>query len=290
MLRSIVLLFLGVFACSTAAVQLKACSLNPVVISAVRLLLASLLLFPIYRGEHGKYANLLPASLLRRTFFPALALAAHFVLWAYGAQITPTAQASLIVNLAPIALPFFLSALIGEKITGREIIATALAICGLALLCVPDAMRGGVNLWGNFICFASMLFFAWYLALGRRNRDFPSVWLYVVPVYFQAGLLCLIFALPMAGSLIHASLRDLFLLAGIALIPTVIGHSLINAAMRSFRGQFVSLANTSQFVFAGTLAWFFFHEIPQPVFYLAALLVLAGIIIAHYLPAFRKTS
>jgi drug/metabolite transporter (DMT)-like permease len=46
------------------------------------------------------------------------------------------------------------------------------------------------------MCLVSMLLFALYLALGRRNRDFPSVWLYVIPVYGQAAAVCLLVALP----------------------------------------------------------------------------------------------
>ena len=122
-----------------------------------------------------------------------------------------------------------------------------------------------------------MLLVAWYLALGRRNRDFPSLWLYVVPVYALAGGICLLAALPWLHTFALGSAREWALMAGMACIPTIIGHSLLNQAMRHFRGQIVSLANVGQFVFAGILAWFLFSESPSITFYFASLLVVAGI-------------
>ncbi|MFH1497513.1 MAG: DMT family transporter, partial [Verrucomicrobiota bacterium] len=196
MIRALLLLLLGVFGCSTAAIMIKASTTHPVLLSAARLLLSTLLLSPLFFRALAKHRGTLTRRQLRDTTLPAVLLAAHFISWTYGARMTLTAQASLIVNLAPVALPFILHALIGETVTRREIIGTIIAISGITALSARDAFSGGGDLPGNIVCFGSMLFFAWYLALGRRNRDIPSIWLYVVPVYLQAGLLCAVAALP----------------------------------------------------------------------------------------------
>src|SRR5690606_10172094 len=106
----------------------------------------------------------------------------------YAARLTFAAQATLIVNLVPVAMPFFLYSIVGERINRTEIIGTAIAIGGLVLLTAHDAFAGNGTLFGNALSFGSMLLFAWYLALGRLNRHFPSLWLYVVPIYLQAGV------------------------------------------------------------------------------------------------------
>jgi drug/metabolite transporter (DMT)-like permease len=49
-----------------------------------------------------------------------------------------------------------------------------------------------------------------------------------------------------------------------------VGHSLINYAMKHFRGQLVSIINMGQFVFAGIMAYFLFAEVPAPSFYVAS--------------------
>ena len=67
------------------------------------------------------------------------------------------------------------------------------------------------------------------------------------------------------------------LILGLGIIPTVVGHSLVNYAMKHFRGQIVSIINMGQFVFAGMMAYLFFDEVPRWTFYIAsALLVLSA--------------
>lgn len=270
-------LFLGVFACSTAVIMIKASHTHPSVLAASRLLLAAALLSPVFWRERQKHRAAYTGAHLRRTVIPAFVLALHFISWAWGARMTVAAQASLIVNLAPVAIPFFLHGLTGEKINGREILGTGLALAGVGVLTARDALGGGGDFWGNLVCFGSMLLFAWYLALGRANRDFPSLWLYVVPVYAWAGLFCLLGAVPWLGTFPTSSGREWALLLGLAVIPTIVGHSLLNAAMRHFRGHIVSLCNVGQFVFAGVMAFFLFREAPPAVFYGASALVVGGI-------------
>ena len=62
----------------------------------------------------------------------------------------------------------------------------------------------------------------------------------------------------------------------LTLIPTVLGHSLLNYAMKRTRGQVVAVASQAQFVFAGTAAYFVFGTAPSLTFYPASLLALAG--------------
>jgi drug/metabolite transporter (DMT)-like permease len=277
-----VLLFLGVFACSTAAIFIKLSHTHPVVLAALRLVIAVVLLAPVFWRDFRKYRTTFTRDHLRRTVLPAAVLALHFISWAYGARMTLAAQASLIVNLAPIAIPFFLHALIGERINRREIFGTALAIAGLLVLALRDAFTGGGDFWGNLVCFGSMLLFAWYLALGRKNRDFPSLWLYLVPVYALASIICLCVALPWIGTFEITSTRELSLMLGLACVPTILGHSLLNFSMRHMRGQIVSLCNVGQFVFAGVIAFFMFGELPSLTFYLASGLVVTGIAVVVF--------
>ncbi len=273
------LLFLGVIACSTSAVFIRMSTTNPFVLTALRLLIAAFLLAPLLRTELRRHGAAFTKEHLRRTRLPALVLAIHMILWTLGARMTAVAQSSLIVNLVPIALPFFLYWFARERINRAEVAGTVLAILGLVVLSVKDALTAGGSLAGDAVCFVSMLLFALYLALGRRNRDFPSIWLYVIPVYGQAALICLIVALPWIRTFETGSGREWAIMFGLAAIPTVCGHSLLNSAMRRIRGQIVSLCNSSQFLFAGVMGYFLFGEVPRAVFYAASAIVAAGVAI-----------
>ena len=282
MLARYLLLFLGVFACSTSAVLIRMSTTNPFVLTALRLLIAAVLLAPILRLEMRRHGAAFTRDHLRRTRLPALVLSVHMISWTLGARMTAVAQSSLIVNLVPIALPFFLLWIASERINRAEIAGTVLAILGLLVLSAKDALSAGGSLAGDAVCFASMLLFAFYLALGRRNRDFPSVWLYVIPVYGQASLVCLLVSLPWIRTFDAGSGREWAIMAGLAAIPTVCGHSLLNSAMRRIRGQIVSLCNSSQFLFAGVMGYLLFGEVPPAIFYAASAIVVAGVAIVVF--------
>jgi drug/metabolite transporter (DMT)-like permease len=272
------LLFLGVLACSTSAIFIRASATDPFVLTALRLVIASVLLTPVFVAQLRMHRGAFTGDHLRRTRAPALVLACHLILWTLGARMTAVAQSTLIVNLVPVALPFFLLWLARERINRAEVAGTVLAVVGLLILSVKDALRGGGSVAGDAVCFASMLMFALYLALGRRNRDFPSIWLYVIPVYGQAALVCLLVALPRISTFDVGSPREWAIMIGLGAVPTVCGHSLLNAAMRRIRGQIVSLCNVSQFVFAGFMGYVLFHEVPRALFYLASAIVVAGVV------------
>jgi drug/metabolite transporter (DMT)-like permease len=95
------------------------------------------------------------------------------------------------------------------------------------------------------------------------------------------GLLCLAAAiLTVDLSDQPWSLRELGLAAGLGLIPGVLGHSILNNAVKYLRGQLVSVANLSQVLFAGGLAYLILGEVPDSAFYPSAALIVAGAVLA----------
>jgi drug/metabolite transporter (DMT)-like permease len=270
------LLFVGVFASSMSVIFIRLSAANPIVLAALRLLVATAILSPVFWREWKKYGGAFTSGHWRRTLAPSALLSVHFVSWAYGARHTAAAQASLIVNLVPVAMPFLLYWLVGERINRIEVLGTVLALSGVAVLTARDAFAGGGDYRGNVICFGSMLLVAWYVALGRRNRDFPSLWLYVIPIYFQAGLISLAVSVPWLGGFV-GSTPEWVAILGLACIPTVLGHTLLNYSLRHIRGQVVGLVFAAQFIFPTLIALALFNERPTPLFYAASALVLAGI-------------
>lgn len=275
----IVLLLFGVFCCATSALMIKASHLHPAVLSSYRLLLAAALLSPVYVSQYRKFHSAYTARHLRSSVLPALVLALHFISWSQGARMAHTANASLIVNMVPVVMPFCMYFLMREVITKQEVVGTLVSLCGIAFLALADFGFNRANLQGDLICFGSMILFCYYLALGRLNRDFPSIWLYLVPLYAMAGAFCFIAALFMAKPLDVYPAREYMLAIGSAVVPTILGHSILNYSMKHLRGQIVSVMNLFQFLFAGIMAYFLFHEKPQPVFYAAGTFVVGGALI-----------
>ncbi len=289
MILRFVLLIFGVFACATAVVMVKASDVHPVLLSSLRLLVASAALAPLFFRDLRRHRGSCTRRHLLATVLPGAILALHFISWIVGARMTGAANSSLIVNITPLVMPFFLFALIRERVSARELAGTAVAMTGVVILGASDFDLGPRHFAGDVVCFVSMLFFAFYLALGRRNRDYATIWLYVVPLYFVAGVLCLLaYPASLAFEIIEAAPRDppnsvpweALMVLGLGLVPTVMGHSILNHSMKHFRGQVVGIVNLFQFVFAGVMGYVFLTEIPGRYFYVAAVLLVAGVAVA----------
>jgi len=259
--------------------MIKASQLHPAALSAYRLLLSAALLSPLYAHNVRKYRSSYSVRHFRLTILPATMLALHFITWTQGAQWTHAANATLIVCMVPVVMPFLLFFTIGEKITTAEIFGTVIALGGALWLTASDFWVSRQTLMGDITCFVSMLLFSFYLVQARTNRNFPDIWLYLVPLYAVAGAICFLMALLVAHPLAPPPAREYLLIIGLAVIPTILGHSILNHAMRHLRGQTVSVVNLFQFLFAGALAYFLYGEVPRPVFYAAGALVVGGAIV-----------
>ena len=280
MVYRILLLIIGVWACSTAVLFIKASTMDSVLLAGVRQLIAALILLPVFLREYRRHRATYSLRQMTATILPGIILGIHFISWIIGARMVNAANASLIVNLVPVSMPFFLYAMFREHPTKGEWHGTVLAMAGLLLLSGADLSLDAKFFRGDVICFVSMLFFCFYLALGRRNRHVPSLWLYVVPLYAVGGLFCVLASLPFHNPIHAYPTKEIWLVLGLGIIPTVIGHSILNVSMQRLPGQLVSVINMGQFIFAGTMAYFLLHEVPAPMFYVASALLVTGSLLA----------
>jgi drug/metabolite transporter (DMT)-like permease len=162
---------------------------------------------------------------------------------------------------------------------GAEVIGTLIATAGIALLAAFDYRFEPGRFSGDLVCLVSMLFYAVYLALARRNAPKEGIILYLVPLYLIGGLFCLLCALPFTDPIRGITANDLVMTLGLALGPTIVGHSLMNRSMTKLPPQTVSLFNLTQFIVAAVLGWLLFGEMAGPEFLAASALIAAGVAI-----------
>lgn len=277
--RDIALLFCGVIACATSVIFIKMSTVHPALVPAYRLAIAAAIMLPAFRREARRHPGWLTPRRLRGVLAGGALLALHFVTWTAGARMTTAMNGSLLVNLAPVVMPFLLWFQLGERLNRRELGGTILSLAGIVWLAVGDFRFDRGHFAGDVVCFVSMVLFALYLAAARAARDIPGLWLYVVPLYAVAAVFSLAMAIPVAPVLDVYPAREYLWIALLALVPTVAGHTLLNRSMRRLRGQVVTLASSMQFVFSGTLAALFLGETTRPAVYPAAALVAAGALV-----------
>jgi drug/metabolite transporter (DMT)-like permease len=282
------LVVFGVFIASTSVIMIKASTIHPLLQSSYRLLGAVAVLAPFLFRELRARGERLSLRLVAPSILPGIILGLHFIAWIYGARLTLAGNSTIIVNMSPVVMPFLAFFLLKVQPSRRELLGTLIATAGVALLAAADYRGDALHFRGDLLCFAAMLLFTVYLALARKSNDSGRLWSYLVPLYSFGGIFCLLVALalgvdPVAG----ITWTDVAMTAGLALGPTIMGHSIMNWAMMRFPPQVVSILNLGQFIFAGAIAFFLFGEVPRAVFYATSALIVAGAVIA-ILPR-RKT-
>ncbi|HSA21588.1 MAG TPA: EamA family transporter, partial [Myxococcota bacterium] len=150
--------------------------------------------------------------------------------------------------------------LFGERV-GRWLgLAIALGLGGIAILGYADLRLEGDDWLGDLLSLACAVFFAAYFLLGKRLRGRLDNRAYVAGVYLVAALSSLAALLALGQPLTGYSPRTWLCFGLMALVPTLLGHTLLNHALRYLDASFVSAATLSEPALAGLVAYFAWGE------------------------------
>ena len=262
--RRIALLFLAVGALSFgfSGVLIKLCDFPPPVIASFRMILAGLAVAPFCVGHlknHFRERGL-PGFLL--LLIPGLLLGLHFQAWIIGLKRTYVASATFIFSINPLFFALFERFLYKRRIPVYTYISLSMVLGGAYWL---FASRGGqLGQTGDFLCLLSTLLFVIYLLVSRRvSGDVPHL-LYIHVIYLWGGLLTLPFALA-GGSLASVDLTavgSVLALLGLALFPTLIGHTSNNYGVRYLSPLTISFFTLAEPIIASLTAALILSEIP----------------------------
>ncbi len=275
---------------STAVLFNKSSHIPAIWLASGRLLIATMIIAPMAirdsrgSGERWRWRD---AGI---ALVPAIFLALSFSWWVLGSRLAPTVDAALIGNLLPVAMPIIVLLLLREPPSAREVIASMIGVSGVVAMGALASHNGGAGeVRGDIFCALSLLALAIYLVLARRLRK-GSLWLYLTPLYGCAGLICAALAWFLEGPPPPVWGRELWLLLGLAIIPTVIGQSIYNRAMSEIRPNVLGVLNLLQCPLAGVAAWMLWGEHPSGGFWLATLGAVGAFMVLMYPVMFPATA
>ncbi len=266
-------LLLAVTAVATGAVFARLSELPALSKAAWRCGIAALVLAgPALRS--GGLRQLPPA----RTLAAGLLLGLHFGAWISSLDHTSVAVSVLLVNTTPLWVALLSHRINAERVPTGARWGVALGCLGAAALPITEALReGSPGLTGSLLALLGALGWAGYTLAGRGVvRRVPLV-AYLCACYGSAALgLAVVCALT--GQLrVPASSHAWWPILGLALVPQLIGHSMLNWALQSLPAVVVSLAALGEPVVASLLAWILLEETPGLPVLLAAPLILTGV-------------
>ncbi len=281
--RLVVSLGAAVIAISFAAIFIRFAQAERVPalsIAAWRLVFASTLLLPyawatrreeIVRTGRREWTLLAGAGVF---------LGLHFATWIASLQYTSVASSVVLVTTGPVFVALGSWVFLGER-PGRQTAAgIILASIGSAVIGWGDLGRGELHLQGDLLAILGAVMMAGYLMIGRKVRAGRSLVGYTGPVYGASMLTLLVMTLVAGQPLLGFSPAAYGWMLAMALVPQLIGHTMLNWALRHLSATYVAITTMAEPVGSGILAYFIFRESVTVPTLAGGALILAGIYIA----------
>jgi drug/metabolite transporter (DMT)-like permease len=256
---------------------------DPLVVAFGRLALAAvaLVLFDA-RGIAASVRALTPKQRLTVAAGGAL-LGAHFACFQWGLDHTSLAAAASLVSLEPVSVVVVAWVLFKLRPSREELIAIGVATLG-ALLVGSAAGEGEHRVIGDAGVIAAVVLFGLYLAVARAVPKTLPTRSYVALVYASAAVTVGL-ALPWSASSRPPGAFDLPVhavaaIALLALVPTIVGHTVLQAAARVLPPSLVSLASPLETVGSIAIGAAVLGEMPTSRETAGSALVLVGTTLA----------
>jgi drug/metabolite transporter (DMT)-like permease len=237
---------------STGAVLIRlAGDLSPVEVTSLRLLLAAAFvgLAAWAAGERltlsaREWARLIPIG---------ITCALHFLAFIASLYFTTVAHALTLTYTAPLFIAALSRLVLREPLPRRAVPGSLAALVGVAVLAGFEPRLGRRMLVGDALAVGAAITFAVYSLLGRRERARLPLLTYAGGVYLVAGLV----TSPFVAGVFRADppMQALGAVCAMALVPSALGHTLYNAAIRRLHPSIPNLIATQEVMLGILLAW-----------------------------------
>jgi len=249
---------------------------HPLVAAAVRLGISAVLLLPfvLRAGRQGR----LDASMVKAACLGGVFYAVHFGAWVSSLTMTTVAASVTLVTATPLLLAL-IGLVTGKDRPDRRLWQSLLVACvGIGIIGWESLDEGA--LIGNLLALVGAAGMAFYLLVARGQGERLDPWAFT-GIATGVGAFILSGASVATGiSLEVPNQSALFFLFLAALVPQLIGHTLLTWALKRVSPVIVGTATLGEPVGASLLAWIWLGEGVGPLVVLGCFITLSGVALA----------
>lgn len=205
-----------------------------------------------------------------------LALALHFGLWIPSLRLTTVTASTSLVATTPL-WTVVITRLQGRAVPRGVVVGVVLALVGVLVVTGVDASGSAAALRGDLLALGGGAAGAGYVVAGAEVRRTVGTASYTLIAYSTCALVMLAACLLSGASLSGYSARTWVELGLLTLSAQLLGHSLLNRALRSAGATTVALATLLEVPGASLVAWVWLGQVPPAAVVPGAVLVLAGL-------------
>lgn len=269
----------GVFAISFSALFVRLSTAPPLIIATYRLLFTFLLLAPLTLVRHRRDLSALPWRERRLTAVSGICLALHFITWFTSLNYTSVASSVVLVTTQPVFVVLGSWLLYRERISRRALFGMLLSLAGSFIISASDFQLDMRSFLGDLLALAAAVLVSGYLLIGRHLRGTVTLPAYTFYTYGSSALLLIIISMGSRVPFYPYPPADWLLFAGLALVCTVLGHTVFNWALRYVQASVVSVSVLGEPLGAIIWAALFLHEYPSRRQMIGAGCIFAGLIL-----------
>jgi drug/metabolite transporter (DMT)-like permease len=267
--------------------KLEQLQVAPIVIAFYRMAMATLILLPAAITMKAGEIRSLDGRQIAMLFAGGFFLAVHFGAWITSLKYIPISTSVVLVNSHPLFVVIASYIFLGERPSPLSIIGTFIGMVGMLVIsreAISNVSIGSGDdaLLGNALAVLGALAVVGYFIVGRKARSRLSLLGYVTPLYGVCSAMLLLWTLSTGAPLYPYSATVWAYFAALAIVPTILGHTVFNWAIKHVRPSAISLAFLGEPVVASVLAFLFFSQAPPASTFIGGGLVLAGVYLATY--------
>jgi drug/metabolite transporter (DMT)-like permease len=209
----------------------------------------------------------------------ALLLALHFGFWISSLDYTSVAASVVLVSTQPVFVAILGRALLNERPTAMAWAGIGLAIAGTGVIAGADFALDRRALLGDLLALLGAVWISGYYVLAKVLRASKDLVPYVTVMYAMTAAWLLVGAVAAGSDLAGWEAGTWAALAGLALGPTILGHSSLNYALRYMPAFKVNVAILGEPIGAAAWAWLLLSERLGTATWVGGALILTGIFV-----------
>jgi drug/metabolite transporter (DMT)-like permease len=276
LLKPYLALLVGALSISTSAILVKWVDAPAAVTAFYRLFFTVLFMTPFFI----KYIPELREITKRDWLFSIISgmlLAFHFILWFESLNYTSVTSSVVLVTLQPLFAFVGGYVFFKERLTAGALLSGLLAITGSVIISWGDFQVSGKALFGDLLALLACAMVTGYWLFGQDLRKRLSLMTYTYVVYGVSSVTLFLYVLAFRYPLFSYSQTDWVCFTLLAIVPTLLGHSLMNWSVKWVSAATVSMSILFEPVGASILAYFLLGEMIQSSQWIGGFFILTGI-------------
>ncbi len=270
---------IGLITLSFASILIKLTTAPSIVIAAGRLLIAAVILQPMFWAQYKKLSFEIKESKWGLIVLAGVFLAVHFTLWIESLNHTSVPSSVVLVATDPIFVAILSPLLLREKVSLRIIIAIMLGMFGTVIV-ASQGIGSLAMTKGNLLALGGAACAGGYLLVGRKVRPKISLLSYIYIMYTTAAIILVLAVFVTGNKFSGYSPQSYLLITLLGIGPQLIGHTSFNWALRYVTAPVVAMTILGEPIGTSILSWLILKQPPTLTEAIGGMVLCVGIYLA----------